>query len=60
MLNLKISLNGTVSLTDLDHGSEMKIFELILTTFEAPIPFEAAGAIAKILSSLKLKPLWQI
>jgi hypothetical protein len=60
MLNLKISLNGIVSFTDLNQGSEMIIFELILTTFEAPIPYEAAGAIAKIFSSLKLKPLWQI
>ncbi len=60
MLNLKISLNGIVSFTDLNQGSEMIFFELILTTFEAPIPYEAAGAIAKIFLSLKLKPLWKI
>ena len=31
----------------------MIIFELILTTFEASIIFKAAGAVAKISSSLK-------
>ncbi len=31
----------------LDQGSEMIIFELILTTFEATVIFKAAGAIAE-------------
>ncbi len=43
---------------DLDWGSEMVIFESILTTFTASVVLEAAGAVTKIGSSLKSKPLW--
>jgi hypothetical protein len=49
-----------VCFTDLDQGSEMTIFELILTTFTASIIFEAAGEVAKIGSSLKLNQHEQI
>jgi hypothetical protein len=41
--------------TDLDQGSNMIIFESILTTFEVSIIFfEAAGGVTKVGSSLKL------
>ena len=43
----------TVSFVDLDWGSEMIIFELSFITFKATSFFEAAGAVAKIGSSLK-------
>ncbi len=38
----------------------MIIFESTLTTFEASIIFEAAGAVSKIDSSLKSNHHWQI
>jgi hypothetical protein len=49
-----------MSFTDLDQDSEMIIFESILTTFEASFIFEAAGAVAKIDSSLILNHYKQI
>ncbi len=39
--------------TDLNHGKELLIFELILTTFDASPIFEAAWAVMKISLSLK-------
>jgi hypothetical protein len=44
----------TVSLADLDQGSEMIIFESIWTTFEVISIFDANEAVGKIGSSLKL------
>jgi hypothetical protein len=38
----------------------MIIFESTLTTFEATLFFEAAGAVSKIGLSLKSKHHWQI
>ncbi len=49
-----------MSFTDLDLGSEMIIFDSILTPFEASFIFEAPGTGAKISSSLKLKHQKQI
>jgi hypothetical protein len=44
----------SASFNDLDQGSEMIIFEWILTTFEASSIFEAAGVLMKIGLNLKL------
>ncbi len=45
--DLKLFLEE-ISFIDLDQGSEMIIFESILTTFIASIILEAAGAVAKL------------
>jgi hypothetical protein len=39
---------STVCFDDLDQGSEMILFESILTTFIVSVVFEAAGEVAKI------------
>jgi hypothetical protein len=45
---------ATVSFTDLDQGSEMIIFQSVLSSFEASSIFEASGAVATIDLSQKL------
>jgi hypothetical protein len=45
--------NYTVCFTDLDQGSEIIIFESILTTFIASVFLAAPGAVANIGLSLK-------
>jgi hypothetical protein len=52
--------NYTVSFTDLDHCKRADNFESILTILEVSFIFQAAGAAAKIGSSLKLIHHWQI
>ncbi len=47
---------NTVSFMNLDQGSEIIIFDSILTTFEVSSIFEAAGTVSKIGSSLNLNP----
>ncbi len=56
---MKATIPGTHSATVI-LGREMIIFESTLTTFEASFSFEAAGAVLKIGSSLKLHHHWQI
>jgi len=54
---------STGYVTNLDLRGDMIIFELILTTFEASIIFEAAEVEVKMGSSLKPnrhKPIWPI
>jgi hypothetical protein len=58
MVNCKVKLcvykKDTISFTDLDLGSEMNIYESILTTFEVSfIFFEADRVAGKIGSSFK-------
>ncbi len=49
-----------ILVTDLDLQSEIIIFESFLTTFELSVIFEAAGAVVKIGSSLRLNHRNQI
>ena len=46
-------MNSTECVTDLDEQSKMIIFESILTTLKLAPFFEAAGAVAEIVLSLK-------
>jgi hypothetical protein len=49
-----------MSFTDLDQSSKINIFKSISTTFESSSLFYAAGAAAKIGSSLKVNHQRQI
>ncbi len=47
-------METTVCFTDLEHGSEMIIFESILTTFIASSIFEVAWVVANYWLDLKI------